>query len=72
MSSIAPFDFLMNLQPGVGAKCSGCRVYYAKVELLDGIDLALCEVCLNRMRTTLKSALKLIPPKPKVERPKED
>ena len=59
-------------------KCTACKVYAARIEvkfntefLTFTTDLFLCTICLGRLRSTLKSALKAIPAGPKRIYPKD-
>ena len=82
LSSIQAFPF--TLPPHhVREACWFCRVYAGEVEVpirmwnedgdkLEEENLALCRICLIRMRATLKAAEKALPKLPKVPRPKED
>ena len=52
-----PFDMVTNIDP-----ICICGVYRAEVEVEFPVGkLFLCRTCLNRIRTTLKSALKNLP-----------
>lgn len=68
MSEPQPFVYDIR-PPETEVLCIACRVYSAELVVLgcsfDGQALALCRVCLRRLRATLKAGYKDLPPLPK-------
>jgi len=75
-----PQAFHFGVDPPYNLRCRFCLIYRSDVTIDPPVqdpwerafELGLCRICLSRLRTTLKSAQKALPPLPKKVRPEDN